>query len=173
MRVYTVGDIRECRPCYDPVTGEDENGDVIHPDGFVEEDWTGTIVDVLRMKQVPFEDRVWVASRLLSPRTMRRFAVWRARKMVEAASEPDLNRHLDVAEAFANGARNFPEMEEARIEIDRVWGLFRSSWSVWSALREDARYGFINSMDNDWDDTTVLERLEYLINLVEAEDEGV
>lgn len=45
-----IQDLRALQPCYDPIR-------------YFSEDWQGSITDVLRMEQIPAEDRIWVAAR--------------------------------------------------------------------------------------------------------------
>lgn len=46
--MITIADIRDIGPCY-------------NPSKYLKEDWNGSIQDILRMKNVPADDRLWVA----------------------------------------------------------------------------------------------------------------
>ncbi len=61
MKIKTINDIRELIPCYDPATGLSLDGDKIN-DGYLSEDWKGTILDILRLQKCPIRDRIWVVS---------------------------------------------------------------------------------------------------------------
>ena len=49
--MYTIKDIRDCQPCYDPLR-------------YISEDWVGTERDILLAEQVPVKDRIWLILRL-------------------------------------------------------------------------------------------------------------
>jgi len=187
MKTYTIADIRELGPCYDPVTGLDEYGDVKHPGGFLSEDWTGTAVDVLRVQNCPLEDRLWVVSQWIDDRTLRLFAVWCARQALKLVDNPD-PRSLaacDVAERYANGEATQAELTAAR---DAAWDAARdaawdAAWAAaWATARDAARDA---AWDAAWDAArdaawaaardaaraaARAAQIEHLIKMLEVED---
>lgn len=102
MQIITVADIRAKNPCCDPTE-------------YVAEDWTGTLVDVLKMGNVPAKDRIWLVTRFLSDKTNRLFAVWCAREALKLVDSPDRRSiaACDVAERFANGDATAEELRAA------------------------------------------------------------
>lgn len=62
MKTYTIKDIRELFPCYDPAC-------------YLSENWKGTVLDILNMEEVPQKDRIWVSVRLLPRHIVECFAV--------------------------------------------------------------------------------------------------
>ena len=67
MREYTVEDIRDLNPCYDPVTGRDQYGNTVHPGGIIPKDWTGTLKDILMFNKIPRREIIWLVLHLDIP----------------------------------------------------------------------------------------------------------
>jgi len=109
MKKFTIEDIRSWDPCYDPKK-------------YLKEDWSGTAVDLLDTKEIPFEDRLWVIFRteLVSEKVMRLFAVWCARQVQHLMKDKRSLDALDVAERFANG-------EVTKEELDAAWDAARDA----------------------------------------------
>ena len=107
MKTYTIEDIRNMGPCYDPSS-------------FIAEDWEGTLIDILDIEKCPAGDRIWVVSRLLDDRTNRLFAVWCAREALKLVEEPDPRsvHACNVAEKFALGEASAKEMRSAAAAAD-------------------------------------------------------
>ena len=105
MKTYTLDDIRNLdpKPCYDP-------------ERYAPEDWTGTLVDILRAEAVPAEDRIWVVAGFLDDRTNRLFAVWCARNALSLIDNPDPRSiaACDIAERYANGVATNYELAAAK-----------------------------------------------------------
>lgn len=160
LKTFSVDDIRKLGPCYDPVTGMDDDGNVIHPGGFVPENWTGTALDILKIDACPADDRLWVVLRRgwIDDRTLRLFAVWCAREAQKLVDEPDPRSiaACDVAERFALGAATSQElnaawsaaeavaMDAADAAWDAVWAAAEAAardaaWAAWTTARDAAR----------------------------------
>ena len=60
MRQLTIKDIRDLNPCYDPIR-------------FLSEDWTGTVLDILNIKECEIADRLWVGLRLVDEDVIEKF----------------------------------------------------------------------------------------------------
>ena len=103
MKTFSLGDIRKLNPCYDPTR-------------YLEESWTGTLVDILRVTDCPAEDRIWVVAGFLDDRTNRLFAVWCARNALSLIDNPDPRSiaACDIAERYANGVATNYELAAAR-----------------------------------------------------------
>lgn len=112
--------LRSWSPCYDPSR-------------FFAEDWTGTVLDILKDDRIPHEDRLWVALRteLVTERTMRLFAVWSARQIQHLMKNPRSIEAIDVAERFANG-------EATEQELAAAWDAARDAAlaAAWAAARD-------------------------------------
>jgi hypothetical protein len=61
---FDMKHLRSYRPCYDP-------------NRYLAEDWRGDVIDILRHKEIPSQDKLWVVCReeLLSVQLLRCFAV--------------------------------------------------------------------------------------------------
>ena len=142
MKTYTLDEIRGLKPCYDPTRHAAEN-------------WSGTLVDILRAEAVPAEDRVWVVTGFLDDRTNRLFAVWCARNALSLIDNPDPRSiaACDIAERYANGvATNY--------ELAAAWDAARVAARV--AARDAALYA---ARDAAWD-----AQIQHLIEMIEASD---
>jgi hypothetical protein len=62
IKKLTIKDIRDLNPCYDPSV-------------YLSEDWTGTVLYILEMDNVPAADRIWVVLRLIDRFTVEVFAL--------------------------------------------------------------------------------------------------
>ncbi len=131
MKTFTIDDIREWSPCYDPMR-------------YLPEGWRGTAVEVLARKDIPAEDRAWVVLReeLLDKKTLRLFAVWCGREALKTLENPDsrLITACAVAERFAHGKATATELSDAcddaseagrELGWDAAWGAVRDT--AWAA----------------------------------------
>jgi hypothetical protein len=94
-------------PCYDPSR-------------FAKEWWEGTALDVLKAKQVPGQDRLWVVTNesWVDKRTLRLFAIWCARRTLARQETPNQKgvEACDLAERYANDSGE----EESKFTQARV-----------------------------------------------------
>ena len=122
MRTITLGDIRALEPCYDPSR-------------YLPEDWTGTVLDILDIKEAPSPDRIWLATKFIGDRTNRLFAVWCARRALALIANPDPRsvNAVDVAERFANGEATNEELAAAEAAAWDAAGA-----AAWDAARAAA-----------------------------------
>ena len=155
---FTIEDIRNLDPCYDPVTEE-----ILPPD------WTGTALDILKIEnsKVSAEDKLWVVARKgwIDDRTLRLFAVWCARQALDLMEKPDPRsvEVCNVSERFANGEATQDELaaawdaarDAARAAAraaawDAAWDAARdAAWAAaWAAARSAARDA---AWDAAWD----------------------
>jgi hypothetical protein len=102
MKVLTMQTLRSYNPCYDPSK-------------YLPEDWTGTVLDIVKNDEIPWDDRLWVVMRndLVSDRLMRMFAVWCARQVQHLITDERILKALEVAERFANGLVTNEELATA------------------------------------------------------------
>lgn len=121
LKYFGIKDILRWGPCYDPTR-------------YLPETWRGTVIDILKLEQVPPEDRLWVVLRedLLSAKTLHLFAVWCAREALKRVKDPDPGSlaACEVAERFAHGQAT---LDQLRIARDTAWG------AAWDAARGAAR----------------------------------
>ena len=99
LKTKTIADIRKYLPCYDPSR-------------WIDEDWKGTALDILRMDHVPATDRVWCVCNWLDKKVERLFVVWCARRALKPIPNPDPRSvsACDVAERFANWKATVKEL---------------------------------------------------------------
>ena len=123
----TIEDIRALDPCYDPSR-------------YVSEDWSGTALDVLRHKQCPDTDKLWLVLRegWIDDKTLRLFAVWCARQAIALIDNPDLRSivAIDTAEAFARGEATKEELaaaEDAARDAARAAARTAARTAAWDA----------------------------------------
>ena len=119
LKTLTVDDIRSFRPCYDPTR-------------FLPEDWRGTVIDILKVKDCTAKDRMWVVCReeLIDARTLRLFAVWCARRAIKLIGNPDPRsvNACDIAERYANGDATDQELAAAWADaLDAAWDAARDA----------------------------------------------
>ena len=96
-----ITDIRSWCPCY-------------NPNRYLPEDWKGSVKGILRHRDIPAKDKLWVVLRnsLLNNKTLRLFAVACARRALARSKNPD-PRYLkacDISEDFANGIATREEL---------------------------------------------------------------
>lgn len=117
LKKLKIEDIRSLEPCYDPGL-------------YLSEDWSGTALDILKMENVPVEDRFWVVlgDEFIDPKTLRLFAVDCARRALARIENPDPRSitACDVAERYAHGQATQEEIDEARAD-------------AWNAARDATR----------------------------------
>lgn len=96
--------IRKWNPCCDPTR-------------YLAEDWQGSVLDILRMKDIPVEDRIWCGIMALNEKQQRLFACWCAREVQKLAPDHVDSRSvkaIEVAERYAHGEATGEELAEAR-----------------------------------------------------------
>ena len=119
MKKITLKEIRDLSPCYDPAK-------------FLPENWTGTVIDILNVKECPANDRLWVVLNegFIDAKTLRLFAVWCAREALKLVDKPD-ERSIEacnVAERYANGEATDEELSAARAAAwDAAWDAARAA----------------------------------------------
>jgi hypothetical protein len=86
-----------------------------YPIIYVTENWTGTILDVLRLPNVATTKRLGIAYRVLDDRLLRLFAVNCARRALSSIGRPDPRSiaACDVAEKYALGLATVAELADA------------------------------------------------------------
>jgi len=129
LRYFSIADIREWKPCYDP-------------NRHLSEDFRGTALTILDNDKISFEDRMWVVLRtdLVSEKLMRLFAVWCARQVQHLMTDPRSTNALDVAEKFANGEATKEELDAAR-DAARA-----AAWDAARAAAQDAQEAYLRKM---------------------------
>ena len=99
--LFDIAFIRSKGPCYDPAR-------------YLPEGWKGSVKGILRHRDIPAKDKLWVVlrSELLSSKTLRLFAVACARRALARIPNPDLRslKACNVAESFANGIATREEL---------------------------------------------------------------
>src|ERR1035437_9125479 len=102
MKLFNNEYIRSLNPCYNPIK-------------YIKDDETHTILSFLDIKEIPFEDKLWLIFRnyFVSDKLMRLFAVWSARQVQHLMKDERSIKALDIAEAFANGNASSEELAAA------------------------------------------------------------
>ena len=108
MKLYTIADIRALKLGYDPTE-------------HLPEGWTGTLIDLLELKQASQYDRILIATKLLNNKTSRLFEIYfmRAQEWFAAASLVP-----DPVEGYAKDVRDavWDAQIEKLIEMIREGG---------------------------------------------------
>lgn len=132
LKVFTYKDIKSWDPCY-------------NPSKYIDKNWKGTIIDILNLDNMTFEDKIWVVLRteLISDKVMRLFAVWAYRQCLEFTSPPDPRsiNATNIAEQYALGNATKEELKSAEESAWAAWDTAlsarlaaeSSSKAVWSA----------------------------------------
>ena len=129
---FTIQDIRDLDPCYDPIK-------------YLPEDWKGTVIDILDVKECSEEDRLWVALReeFISEKILRLFAVSCARKALKLVENPDPRsvEACNVAERFAHGEATKEELRTAWEAAEAAWEAAArdAAWDAAGAAARDAQ----------------------------------
>ena len=131
MKTFTIEDIRKWKPCYDPAK-------------HLPESWSGTALDILKMENIPAEDRLWVVLRdsVIDPKTSRLFAVWCARQVQRLMIDSRSISAVDTAEKFANGKASLEELQTASAAASAA--AWAAAWAAamdaaWAAASAAAR----------------------------------
>ena len=129
MKKITLQEIRELNPCYDPAK-------------FLPENWTGTVIDILNVKECPANDRLWVVLReeFIDAKTLRLFAVWCAREALKLVENPDVRsiEACNVAERYANGEATDEELSATWDAASAAWDAASDTWAAWAAWAASA-----------------------------------
>jgi hypothetical protein len=158
----TIEEIKEFKPCYEPETKLGEK-------------WSGTLIDILKMKDVSPEDKFWAVSWFAGDKVNRMFAVYCARQALMLVENPDPRSvaACDIAEKFALGQSTKEELDAARdaasdaawaAEMDAASDAARAAASdtAWDAAR-DAAMSAARSAASDaaWD-----AQIDFLIQMI-------
>ena len=126
---FDIAFIRSKNPCYDP-------------DRYLPRGWKGSVKGILRHRDIPAKDKLWVVLRkdLLDDKTLRLFAVAYARRALARVKNPDLRSlsACDVAEAFANGIATREELTLARAAAAAAYAAAAAAYA--DAAYADAAY---------------------------------
>jgi activator of HSP90 ATPase len=124
MKKINMKTLRSYGPCYDPSR-------------YLKESWRGTVLDIVKNKDIPFADRLWVIMRkeLVSEKLMRLFAVWCARKALKYNDNPVLVDVLKVVTRYIKGKATTEELSAAES-------------AAWSAAVSAARSAAVSAAES-------------------------
>jgi len=119
----TLEQLRECKPCYDPVK-------------YLPEGWKGTVIDILNIENCPAEDRIWMVTRkglFYTDRELRLFACECAERALSRIENPDPRsvEAIRVARLYANG-------EATKDELAAAYAAAAAAYAVAYAAAADA-----------------------------------
>jgi hypothetical protein len=118
MKLFSLADLRELKPCYDPVR-------------YLPEDWLGTVVDLLQVDACPPTDRIWIATKLIDEKTARLFFIWCVREDLKLTNtDPRAFEACDVAERYAHGQATADELRVAAPWVVHNWAHIYAFHSV-------------------------------------------
>jgi hypothetical protein len=129
MKKITMSMLRSYGPCYDPIKHLPEN-------------FTGTVLDILRHKTIPPADKLWAVCRedFLSASLLRKFAIAQAktcRKNIPDKDKKEFDRILRIVTRFANGKATDDERSAVRSAAESAAGSAAGS-AAESAVRSAA-----------------------------------
>lgn len=136
LTIYTLNDIREFEPCYDPNQHASEN-------------WAGTALDVLRAEHVSQKDRVWAAVRMIDDQTARQFAIHCARHALNLieTDDPLIIELKDMANRYTDGLATLQELSDM-VAFAAQSECKCAEWScAWSATAYAARSGVLKAAE--------------------------
>jgi len=138
MIKLTIQMLKDFKPCYCPTR-------------YLSDDWEGTLVDILKIEEIPELDRIWVARHAMNDKGNRLFAVYCAREALKLVPDPDPRSvtACDVAEKFANGDATKEELSEARKMAYAAYGAVAggAAYAAAAAAAFAARAAAYNAFD--------------------------
>lgn len=102
QKLISYDEIKAFEPCYDP-------------NKFIPNDWLGTVIDILKMADVPAKDRLWVCVRhqFLTDRQLHLYALACARQVENNSQDPRVKECNNVMEAFLKGEATKEQLSSA------------------------------------------------------------
>ena len=141
MRTFTIEDIRSWHPCYDPRK-------------YLGEDWSGTALDILAVKDCEIADRLWVVLReeVLNANTLSRIAcrfvretpLGDGRTVWDLLTDERSRRGVEAREEYLRGEIDDKAMAADRAAArDAAWADRAAAWfaagDAWFAASAAAR----------------------------------
>jgi len=167
LKMLTIADIRALEPCYDPVN-------------YISREWTGTILDVLKMARVPAQDRLWVVTRFINQKTQRLFTVFCARQIIKTLGEcTEAVEAIDVAEKYAKGEARKYKLQAAKKRVRAVIttqsenGILACNIACWCAQDYVSAYTHVliaRAPGVSDDDTFWQEQIDELLRMIGESD---
>jgi hypothetical protein len=156
------------------------------PSKYIPKTWTGTILDILRLKNVAPTEKLWVAYKVLDDKTLRLFAVACARRALSRVEKPDVRSLIAVnmAEAYAHGRATKGELALAFAAAYAVGDTaYADAAAVYAAARAAATAAAYAAADVAAADAAAiaahaagansLERNQQIADLIKLVEEGV
>ena len=96
-----------------------------------------TVLEILAMRKIPADERIWAVTKFLPEKVNRKFAIWCARQCETEVIE--IKKYRDVIEQFYNGTATKEELAAARGAAYRA-AYWASDWAAdrvayWAAYR--------------------------------------
>ena len=123
MKRLTYSDIVALSPCYDPIK-------------HISSTWQGTLIDVLKLQNVPAKDRLWVTVRadFMTDKQLHQYGQACARMCETNSDDPRVKVCNDVVEAFFSGMATKEQLADAESAArSAAWSIARSA--AWSTTR--------------------------------------
>ena len=138
MIKLTTDIIKSYAPCYCPTK-------------YIPKDWSGSLVDILKMEEVSKLDRLWVARHAMDDKGNRLFAVWCAREALKLIPNPDPRsvEACNVAERFANGEATKGELKVAKDAAYVAAAYAAGATAAYAADAADATASYAAKADAD------------------------
>ncbi len=136
-------DINLLCPCYDPIK-------------YIPETWSGTLVDILKMEEIPAKDRLWVCVRhtFMTDRQLHLYGLACVRQCEHLSTDPRVKECNDVVERYLAGQATSEELSSAESAAESAaeaaesasrsaesaarsaaWSAESAAWSAESAAR--------------------------------------
>jgi hypothetical protein len=116
MNTFTIENIRNLKPCYDPGV-------------YLPKDWRGTALDILKVKACPAIDRFWVIFHegWIDEKILRLFTAWCERENLKLTDSPG-PRSANVFKASSKAT-----VWEAASAAARAMAWYAASAAAWDA----------------------------------------
>jgi hypothetical protein len=153
---FTIEDIRSWKPCYDPAT-------------YLPEGWEGTAADLLNLKGIPAQDRLWAVLRedVLSVQALRIFATSCARSVYHLMTDDRSRFAVEFMEAYCEWRYLSDDPDWVRLWEEERAAARDAAWDTAGTAARDAAWAAAGT--SAWD-AAVIAQIIKLIQIIESDE---